>query len=196
MTAPVGPIRHLPNIISALRILAAPVLVALALTRHETAFAALLIPALISDIIDGYLARRLAITSALGALLDSVADLLLFAVAVVGIASFHPELLAQHRLACGILLACWLSEPLVALARYGRISSFHTYASKAAAYLLGFMVAVLFLWGLPDVLFYTAVGAGILASAEEFLLIALLPEWRANVRGIYWVLREAPGATA
>ncbi len=196
MVAPVGPIRHLPNAISALRILAAPVLVALALTGHATAFAAVIVPALVSDIVDGYLARRLRLTSALGAMLDSIADLLLFAVAVIGIACFHPELLEHHRLAGGILLAGWLGEPLVALVRYGRISSFHTYASKVVAYLLGFMVAVLFVWGLPDALFYAAVGAGILASVEEFLLIALLPEWRADVRGIYWVLREARGATA
>jgi CDP-diacylglycerol--glycerol-3-phosphate 3-phosphatidyltransferase len=191
MMAPVGTIRHLPNLISALRILSAPALVALALAGNGTAFAAVLVPALVSDMVDGYLARRFAITSALGALLDSVADLLLFIAAVVGIVCLHPELLQHHRLAGGALLAGWLAEPLVALARYGRISSFHTYASKVAGYLLGFMVAVLFLWGLPDALFYAAVGAGILASAEEFLLLALLPIWRTDVRGIYWVLREA-----
>ena len=196
MMAPVGPIRHLPNGISAARILSAPVLVGLALTGHATAFTAVLVPALVSDIVDGYLARRLRLTSALGAQLDSIADLLLFAVAVVGVACFHPGLLERHRIAGGFLLACWLCEPLVSLVRYGRISSFHTYASKIAAYLLGFMVAVLFLWGLPDALFYAAVGAGILASLEEFLLIALLPDWRADVRGIYWVLREARGAEA
>ena len=98
-------LRHLPNVLSALRIAAAPALVVLALVGAERAFTWVLIPALLSDIADGYLARRLGLTSPLGALLDSIADLLLFFVAVVGVWCFHP----------------------------GLLSSFHTYASKAAA---------------------------------------------------------------
>jgi phosphatidylglycerophosphate synthase len=196
MHASAAPIRHLPNVLSVLRIAAAPVLVWLALTGHERAFAAVLVPALVTDIVDGYLARRLGLTTALGALLDSVADLLLFGVATLGVFRFHPELLVEHRAVGLLLLACWLLEPLVALARYGRISSFHTYASKVAAYLLGITVAVLFLWGLPAGLFDAAAGTGIAASIEELLLIAMLPQWRANVRGVYWVLRESRNAAS
>jgi len=183
-------LRHLPNVLSALRIAAAPVLVVLALVGAERAFTWLLIPALLSDIADGYLARRLGLTSPLGALLDSIADLLLFFVAVVGVWCFHPGLLQQHRVAGSLLLSLWAVEPLVAILRYGRVSSFHTYASKAAAYLLGIMVGVLFVWGPSVVLLRVALFAGIAASLEELLLIGLLPAWRADVRGVYWVLRD------
>jgi CDP-diacylglycerol--glycerol-3-phosphate 3-phosphatidyltransferase len=180
----------LPNALSALRIAAAPAMLVLAWRGHAAAFTAVLVPALLSDVADGFLARRLGCTSATGALLDSIGDLVLFCAATIGVACLHPELIGDHRLASGTLLACWLLEPLVAFARYGRISSFHTYASKLAAYLLGVMVAVLFIWGVPPLLFRVAVGAGIAASVEELLLIAALPDWRANVRGLYWVLRD------
>lgn len=188
--------RHVPNLLSALRIAAAPVLVVLALQGAQRAFTWVLIPALLSDIVDGYLARRLGLTSALGALLDSVGDLLLFFVAVAGVWRFHPELLQQHRLAGVLLLVLWATEPLVALLRYGRVSSFHTYASKAAAYLLGIMIGLLFVWGPWLPLLYLALAVGILASVEELILILLLPTWRADVRGVYWVLREARSGAA
>ena len=186
-------LRHLPNAISLLRICAAPVLVVLAVHGAERAFAWLFIVALLSDIVDGYLARRLQLTSVLGAMLDSIGDLLLFLVAVVGIWCFHAGLLLQHRPACVLLVMLWAGEPLVAIARYGRISSFHTYASKVAAYLLGLMTGVLFVWGPSTPLLYLAITVGVVASLEELLLIGLLPTWRANVKGLYWVLREARG---
>jgi CDP-diacylglycerol--glycerol-3-phosphate 3-phosphatidyltransferase len=189
-------LRSLPNALSTLRILAAPAMLLLAMRGDTGAFTALLVPALLSDAADGYLARRLGCTSALGALLDSAGDLVLFCAAAGGVVMLHPELVLAHRLESAALVALWLSEPLVALARYGRISSFHTYASKGAAYLLGFMVAVLFVFGLPPLLFHVAVGAGILASLEELMLIAVLPAWRANVRGLYWVLRETRASTS
>jgi hypothetical protein len=28
-----------------------------------------------------------------------------------------------------------------------------------------------------------------IAELEEFAILALLPEWRSDVRGLYWVLR-------
>ena len=52
------------------------------------------------------------------------------------------------------------------------------------------MVGVLFVWGPSVVLLRIALFAGIAASLEELLLIGLLPTWRADVRGVYWVLRD------
>jgi len=182
--------RHLPNLISAARIAAAPALAGLALAGNQRLFTWILVPALVSDILDGYLARRFDLTSRLGAVLDSIGDVLLFFVAMFGVATFYPGVLHAHALAGELLVGCWVLEILVALLRYRRLSSFHTYASKAAAYLLGISVGVLFLGGLPLPLLYAAVAASVAANLEELALIWLLPVWRSDVRGLYWVWRE------
>jgi CDP-diacylglycerol--glycerol-3-phosphate 3-phosphatidyltransferase len=83
-------------------------------------------------------------------------------------------------------------ENLLALVRYGRLSSFHTVCSKITANLLGLFIGVLFLFGLHPWLLYLAAGMSILASLEELALLALLRQWRADVRGVWWVLRERP----
>ncbi len=186
-------LRHLPNALSIARILAAPVLVLLAAAGNEAAFTWVLVPALLSDIADGLIARVFHLQSRLGALLDSIADTLLLFASMCGIWAFHPDIVAEHASAGIVLLGAWLIENLAALVRYGRLSSFHTYLSKVAGYLLGIFVGVLFVFGFQPWLLYLAVGTSVLGNLEELALLALLPEWRADVRGLAWVLRERRG---
>ncbi len=80
------PLRHLPNLITILRILLVPVLVLL--LRHPSHSNAILAAltfflASWSDFLDGYLARRHGITSTLGKLLDPLADKLIVMAALV-----------------------------------------------------------------------------------------------------------------
>jgi CDP-diacylglycerol--glycerol-3-phosphate 3-phosphatidyltransferase len=91
---------------------------------------------------------------------------------------------------CATVIGLWVLENVVALLRYGRLSSFHTYVSKTAGYLLGIYIGVLFVFGHYPGLLYVAAGWSIVGSLEEFVLLALLREWRANVRGVWWVLHE------
>lgn len=66
--------RHIPNILSSFRILLIPFLIYLVL-RGEMFFAALiLILSGISDLLDGFLARRFGWTSQVGKVLDPLAD--------------------------------------------------------------------------------------------------------------------------
>lgn len=182
--------RYLPNLLSGLRLLAVPVLAALAASRMETAFTWLLIAALLSDVADGWIARAWSLESQVGALLDSIADSALMFVAVYGIWVFHRDVMTDNAIACSLAVGLWALENLLALARYGRLSSFHTYLSKVAANALGFFVGVLFVFGFEPWLFFVAIGATILASVEELALLAVLGDWRADVRGLWWVLRE------
>ena len=183
-------LRPVPNMLSAARALAVPVLLVLALLEREAAFTWVLIPALLSDIFDGLIARVFALESRLGAILDSVADSLMRLVSVYGIWVFHAAVLREHAWLCGTAAGLWLLEDVLALLRYRRLSSFHTYLSKIVANLLGLFIGWLFLFGFEPWLLYLAAGLSIVASLEELTLLWLLPQWRADVRGVLWVLRE------
>lgn len=184
-------LRHLPNALSLSRLLAGPVLIGLALFHIERAFTILLIAALVTDILDGWVARRFQLQSPLGAMLDSAGDVTTLIAAAVGIAVFHADVWQQHIVGIGLVLGGWLIECTFALIRYGRLSSFHTYASKAAGYALGIFVAALFAIGFVPGLFYVAVTLSLVSTLEELLLLWRLPTWRADVRGVWWVSREA-----
>jgi len=183
-------LRQVPNVLSGARALAVPVLLVLAFEEQRVAFTWVLIPALLSDVFDGWIARAFGLESKLGATLDSVADSLMLFVSVYGIWVFHPEVIREHAWLCGTAVGLWALEDVLALARYGRLSSFHTYLSKVVANLLGFFIGWLFLFGFEPWMLYLAAGTSIVASLEELALLRVLPEWRADVRGLWWVLRE------
>jgi CDP-diacylglycerol--glycerol-3-phosphate 3-phosphatidyltransferase len=188
--------RHLPNALSIARILASPVLVALAAAGNETAFTWVLVPALLSDIADGLVARIFRLQSKLGALLDSIGDVLLLFTSLYGVWVFHPGIVADHRMAGVLLIGAWAIQVVAALLRYGRLSSFHTLLSKVAGYLLGIFVGVLFVFGFQPWLLYLAVAVSVVGNLEELVLLALLPKWRPDVRGLWWLLRERRAGSA
>src|SRR5580704_15725418 len=79
-------VRHIPNIISVIRILLV-VPIALALANQRLALSiALFALAAISDAADGFLAKRFGWQSELGAVLDPLADKLLLATVFVALA--------------------------------------------------------------------------------------------------------------
>ena len=79
-------VSHLPNVLTVARIVAVPLIVALFYWKHPWSnplAAAVFIAAALTDTLDGYLARRLNITTPLGEFLDPVADKLMVATALV-----------------------------------------------------------------------------------------------------------------
>jgi cardiolipin synthase len=82
-------IRHVPNILSALRLLAAPLAAWLILAGHDTASLIVFAAASSSDAADGYVARRWGLTSGVGFWLDPVADKLLMLFCFTALYNVH-----------------------------------------------------------------------------------------------------------
>jgi phosphatidylglycerophosphate synthase len=188
--------RHLPNAISCARLLATPILLFAVGTKSLDLFKWLLMGCLVSDILDGLFARVFQLSSRLGAFLDSTADMLVTGIAVLGLHVFQRHVIAEHWMPLALVLMLYVVEVCVALWRYRRISSFHTILVRLAAYAQGIFVMSLFLWGYAPSLLYAMTVLSVLAYSEELVLLFLLPEWTANVRGIYWVIsrRSTPAS--
>jgi CDP-diacylglycerol--glycerol-3-phosphate 3-phosphatidyltransferase len=89
-----GRVVGLPNLLSVVRILLIPVLVVLLLDPSPTASALAALTFFLacwSDFLDGYLARRHGISTALGKLLDPLADKLIVMAALVMLAAMPRE---------------------------------------------------------------------------------------------------------
>jgi CDP-diacylglycerol--glycerol-3-phosphate 3-phosphatidyltransferase len=183
-------VRQLPNALSIVRLLAVPVLFVLAGQGRETAFGWVLIAALLTDIADGYIARTFSLQSRLGAILDSTADSLILVVALYGTWVFHRYVITGHPWIFAGAIVCWLTSDAVALWRYGRLTSFHTYLSKVVTNVLGLFVGWLFVFGFEPWLLYLGLGLSMLASLEELAIMRVLPEWQADVPGLWWALRD------
>lgn len=181
----------LVNLITAFRILAAPVLLVLLFTGNCESFKWLLLICFLTDLVDGELARRFQVTSVLGSKLDSIGDDLTVLVSVVAMFVRFPEFIQAEWLLIAIMLVLFVIQIAMALMRYGKISSFHTYAAKLAAFAQGLFLLNSFFFHRPSaLLFYVAAVITLIDLSEEIILVILIPQWRANVKGLFWVMKE------
>lgn len=162
-------------------------LASLFLHRMEL-FRWLLLACLVSDFLDGWIARTFHLASKLGAALDSVADVLTLSLAAAGLVVFERPFVSQHHRGLLLLVGLFVLELTASLVRYGRPSSFHTLLAHVSAYLTGAFLISIFFWGYINWLYYPALSISLLELAEEMALICLLPEWRTDVGGIYRLL--------
>jgi len=173
----------IPNAITASRLVAVPVLACFAYLEMHGAFTALLIPALASDVIDGWLARKLGAETSLGTRLDSIADILLMLVIVYAIWPLHPDVYPEHGWAILAVIVVWIFGHAASLFRYGRLASFHTHLIRAGIFAFSVFALVLFLYGFVPWLLYLAAIICALGGVEHFIMLYLVPEWTPNLHG-------------
>lgn len=186
---------YIINGITLYRLIAAPVLAILIIIGRADIFRWMLVLSFFTDAIDGYLARKYQVTSMAGAKLDSLADYLTIIVSVAGIIVFKPDFLKKEYIPILVVISMYLIQTILALVKYGKLSGFHTYAAKAASVLFVlFILSLFFFREQPSFLFPLTVLVACLELVEEIILVILLPQWKADVKGLYWVLkRNEPG---
>jgi CDP-diacylglycerol--glycerol-3-phosphate 3-phosphatidyltransferase len=179
------------NAITLYRLAAAPLLIFLALDHQAGPFKWLLAVSFFTDVIDGYFSRRYKVTSVLGSRLDSIADDFTIVAAMIGLLVFKPGFIRQELVLFGVLLILYLLQNGLALIRYRKITSFHTYLAKTAALVQGiFLLLMFFLTKPPYTVFYTAAMITLLDLTEEIILVLILPRWQADVKGLYWAIKK------
>lgn len=136
----------------------------------------------ISDLLDGFAARKLNLQSDAGARLDSIADVVFAAaIAVIAIGSI-PLPFWLWLCICGIALLRIVGYA-IGFYKYRAFSSLHTYANKAAGALIFAFPVLYILLGL------TATGilvctAAFVSSLEEVVITARSKELNRDCKGL------------
>jgi CDP-diacylglycerol--glycerol-3-phosphate 3-phosphatidyltransferase len=85
---------------------------------------------------------------------------------------FKPVFLCQETKLVMLLLMLFLLHAAIAIVRYGKMSSFHTYAAKIAAILQGiFLLLLFFLQGYFYILFHITATVAAIELVEEIILV-------------------------
>ena len=137
----------LPNILSSLRMVGAVAL--LPCNVSSSTFWVIYIVCGISDMADGWLARKLKCVTKKGALLDSLADICFVACCACRILPML-ELPQWLWLWAGVIVAVKVVNQLLALVMYGRCRFPHTLANKWAGFLLFIAVPMTF-WSIVPI---------------------------------------------
>ena len=177
------PMKYLPNILSSLRMVGA---VALLLSNvSSSSFWVLYIVCGISDIADGWLARKLKCVTRSGAVLDSLADICFVACCAWKLLPIL-ELPQWLWLWAGVIVAMKVVNQLLSLAKYKRFCFPHTLANKATGFLL-FITVPTIVWSIIPISI-TAIVATFAAIQEGHGIVALTsprPRFTFNTVGLF-----------
>jgi CDP-diacylglycerol--glycerol-3-phosphate 3-phosphatidyltransferase len=186
---------NLPNLITLLRIVCAPVMWWLIGTEQREAFAWVLTLAFTTDIVDGQLARRFRKETKIGSILDSYGDTLTILTGLVGAWMFEQTNFKSHLVVLLSVISLHLIQLILCLWRYGRPSSFHTYSAKTGALAIGCFLIYTMFFGFNVLFFHLTMVVLTIDALEESVLVFLIPEWRNDVKGIWWVLKAKNQST-
>lgn len=144
------------------RIFAAPILLLLIWFDLRLVFTWLLLISYSTDAIDGYLARKLKITSPRGSQLDSFGDQITLIVGLIGLFYFETDFIKANLVLIGVAFIPYITQMLIAYFKYGKATAFHTYLAKISAVFQSLFI----LWSLffnPEyTLFYIMIIIGLL----------------------------------
>lgn len=189
--------RHLPLSLTLLRVLLAPVMLALALLHPDQAlFALCLALAFVSDIFDGVIARRLGIATPALRRLDSIADSLFYGCAAIAAWLLYPGAIRERAVALTVLAALEAMRYAYDYAKFRREAAYHMWSSKAWGIFLFAGFFSLLGCGNQGIWVSLAVYAGIVADLEGLAISAVLCEMKGEVPSLWHAcqLRVARGA--
>jgi phosphatidylglycerophosphate synthase len=172
------------------RIAAAPFLLLVLWLGNREFFTWLLLVSYCTDAIDGFLARKLKITSPRGSQLDSFGDQITFVVGLIGLLVYELDFMKDHAFYIILVFVPYIFQIIIAFVKYGKATAFHTYLAKLSAITQAFFILWLLFFGPIYWLFYVMIVLGLLETIEEIALIFMYDKWVSGVKGIYWALRD------
>lgn len=174
----------LPNVLSGTRIGLMPALLTTAIAGSRPWFVGLLVLALVTDALDGFLARRLHAFTDLGRKLDSAADYLTMICGLAGIALLWPGEVRRELPWITTGLAAFFAVIVYGFVRLGRAPCYHTWTSKVLVVLTAASLIPL-LAGRTAVPFHVAIVLQVFVGVEE-MAIALLVPWHPGEMPTIW----------
>ncbi|MEA4860014.1 MAG: CDP-alcohol phosphatidyltransferase family protein [Sphaerochaeta sp.] len=176
-----GIVTSIPNILSLSRILLSSAMFFVA--GHPPILFAFVVLCGITDVLDGYLARKFHCESNLGARLDSLGDLVYYSALTLYVIRFQMPLIQPYL---GGIFAIFVIKTLTLLVsklRNGRVYSLHTYGNKLTGVMVVVSICLILLTG-TGLFVALLVIVGILSALEELLIMSIFKEPDTNTRSI------------
>lgn len=177
-------IYNLPNLISFIRILLAPLLLYLAFTQHPHWFIAVLVFSEFTDVLDGYVARLLNQITPMGAHLDSWGDFFIYTTMAVSAWILWPNIVIENALYFGVIVCSFTLPVLIGLMKFGAITSYHTWSVKIAVAVTVVSYILLFA-EIIDWPFRVAAVVCVYAAIEEILITLVMKHQHVDIK-TYW----------
>ena len=181
-------IYNLPNLVSLIRILMAPVLLYFAIKQQPYWFIGVLLFAEFTDVLDGFLARTLNQITELGSHLDSWGDFVIYTTMAVCAWILWPDILQRELLYFIIIVLSFTVPSLAGYIKFRQFTSYHTWSVKLAV-LVTVVGYILLFTSLLDWPFRVAAIFCLYAAIEEIAITLLIHHQHVDVRSVWQALK-------
>lgn len=171
----------IPNCISFSRIVFSLVLIYI--KPLSVAFYVIYIICGFSDMVDGFIARKMGTTSVLGEKLDSIADMIMVVVLLV---VFFPIINPSNKIIIWTIVIgiIRLTAMGVALIKYKTFASLHTYGNKISGLIL-FLLPIFISFIHTDVAMYIICVVASISATEELIIHLTSSEIQVNKPSLF-----------
>ena len=177
-----------PNLVSFLRILLAPVLLYFALNQQPYWFIGIFLFAEFTDVLDGFLARRLKQITKMGSHLDSGGDFIIYSTIAICAWLMWPDILLRELNYFIIIVLSFTLPTLIGFIKFRSFTSYHTWSVKVAVVITVIGYILLFT-GLSEWPFRIAALFCLCAAAEEIMITLLINHEHVDIRSLFHVLK-------
>lgn len=177
-------IYNLPNLVSFVRILLAPVLFYLALNQQPLWFIAVLLFSGFTDVLDGFLARHLQQITTMGSHLDSWGDFMVYTSMAVCAWILWPDILLTELVSFTAIVASFTLPVAIGLIKFRTLTSYHTWGVKLAV-AITFIAYILLFTDLMAWPFRLAAVVCVYAAVEEIAITLLMHNEQVDVRSVW-----------
>lgn len=180
---------HIPSILIGLRFVIAPLLLFDALDRDTGwGFIVGYIIAVLSDIFDGIIARRLNVSTPQLREADSRVDIWLFLCLAASTWLVHPQVILDFRVPLLFAVAAQFILSSISLIKFKKLPCFHTYTAKTWGLML--LIATVGLFGFDYApTLWLAIILCLVNSLEEIVMTLLLPEWQCDILSVFHAIK-------
>lgn len=179
---------NLPNLVSLLRILMAPVLLYLAYIQQPNWYLGALLFTVFTDVLDGFLARVLKQITEMGSRLDSAGDFVIYSTMAICAWILWPDITQRELLYFIIIVLSFTLPAAIGYIKFHRFTSYHTWAVKIAVGVTIISYVLLFA-GMLDWPFRVAALFCLYAAIEEIAITLLIHHEHTDVRTMWQALK-------
>lgn len=180
---------NIPNAISFLRILMAPVLFYFAFSQQPEWFLGTLIFTTFTDVLDGFMARMLGQITEMGARLDSWGDFIIYSTMAICAWVLWPDILLREQYYFTVIVLSFVLPAVIGFIRYRSFTSYHTWSVKVAVAVTIISYILLF-YGILEWPFRIAALFCTYAAIEEILITLLSRHEHVDVRTVWQALKH------
>ena len=182
-------LRLLPNMLTLSRIVFLPLLYALFFLERLAAFLTLYVVIGMTDMLDGFLARRLSMVTKTGQFLDSFADIFFNFSTAFFLMYRVPRITQEHIALISVMVVLGIAYLIIALVKFGHVHFIHTNLFRIAG--VGIYACFVFSFFFePIILTRIVIILLILSTIESILIYLIFGEVDADVRYITHLRRE------